>query len=607
MRWRYVKWVIWLIIVGCRQSPRSVLDNFSQSTRSFVSDTTQINTIIDSLKVRMKVEADDHNAVIILNQLTELCTTIPITLNEEVIKYSKQTLDTAGLLEAEIQKAILFAKNGRLGSSDSVLKKAIRANGSDNIVRAKATSLLGESQRIRNNGDSALLKYKQALTLAQTAGDKKRIAYCFHKIGIVKQNENQTDSARHYYLAGIKFAHEDSDVLRIISIYNSLSDSYLDYENSTVYLDSAIKYSSVIKDRAKLCKALLNKSFICAKYNNYIAAVDNATKGSNLALKIKDTALIIDAAQVLAGFYRETKDFDQSINHALFGLKMAELKNNRFKIGMFETLLGQGYLGKKDYSKALTCFQKNEHNPFNNGFVRSLIGQTQIESGDTAKGLETLLNIINTYSTTNNYNIMAFSFNYVGRMYLKRKKYSESLITLTKGLELAIKSGIPEHVMDSNKNLTDLYESRGEDKKAFIAQRNYFRLKDSISGIDKIKEVQKIDYEAKEQHLKESQALKEVIYKKERENKEEELRSNKRLLFLFIGGFVIVLVLSIYVFKLLGSSRRKSFQISAQKKLVEEKQTEILSSIRYAQRIQNALMPSERYITSVLKNLKETD
>ena len=44
--------------------------------------------------------------------------------------------------------------------------------------------------------------------------------------------------------------------------------------------------------------------------------------------------------------------------------------------------------------------------------------------------------------------------------------------------------------------------------------------------------------------------------------------------------------------------------VEHQKLLVDEKQKEILDSIRYAKRIQQSLLPTEKFIDRVLKNNK---
>jgi hypothetical protein len=48
-------------------------------------------------------------------------------------------------------------------------------------------------------------------------------------------------------------------------------------------------------------------------------------------------------------------------------------------------------------------------------------------------------------------------------------------------------------------------------------------------------------------------------------------------------------------------------EINEQKNLIEEKQTEILDSIRYAKRIQNSLMPTEKFILRTISKLRRKD
>ena len=55
------------------------------------------------------------------------------------------------------------------------------------------------------------------------------------------------------------------------------------------------------------------------------------------------------------------------------------------------------------------------------------------------------------------------------------------------------------------------------------------------------------------------------------------------------------------------TTQKQKKLIEAQKKLVEEKQKEILDSIHYARRIQNAILPTEKYIDKTLKRLMKNN
>ncbi|PJA09903.1 MAG: hypothetical protein COX70_00450 [Flavobacteriales bacterium CG_4_10_14_0_2_um_filter_32_8] len=59
-----------------------------------------------------------------------------------------------------------------------------------------------------------------------------------------------------------------------------------------------------------------------------------------------------------------------------------------------------------------------------------------------------------------------------------------------------------------------------------------------------------------------------------------------------------------FVLRTLSLTRKQKAIIEKQKELVEEKNNEILASIRYAKRIQDALMTSQKYIERNIKRLK---
>jgi hypothetical protein len=69
---------------------------------------------------------------------------------------------------------------------------------------------------------------------------------------------------------------------------------------------------------------------------------------------------------------------------------------------------------------------------------------------------------------------------------------------------------------------------------------------------------------------------------------------------------LIPMLLNIYLISEFVKARQKAErQIHHQKQLVEEKNEEILDSIRYAKHIQNALLPGEKYIDRILGRMRK--
>lgn len=103
----------------------------------------------------------------------------------------------------------------------------------------------------------------------------------------------------------------------------------------------------------------------------------------------------------------------------------------------------------------------------------------------------------------------------------------------------------------------------------------------------------------------ESQANKEI----ERVVKSEKQKMLRNILFLGLIAVVLfgLLILrnSIQRKKANQELQEKNALIERQKMIVEEKQKEILDSIHYAKRIQNSLLPTEKYIEKSLGKLKK--
>ena len=123
------------------------------------------------------------------------------------------------------------------------------------------------------------------------------------------------------------------------------------------------------------------------------------------------------------------------------------------------------------------------------------------------------------------------------------------------------------------------------------------------------------DFEKKE-------AVANAEHKKELENQtelaEEKSRKQNLIIIFVIGGLLLVLIFAGFVFRSLRITRKQKNiieeqknivekqkeEVEHQKLIVEEHQKEIIDSITYARRIQQSLLPTEKYIEKNLNRLK---
>ena len=145
-------------------------------------------------------------------------------------------------------------------------------------------------------------------------------------------------------------------------------------------------------------------------------------------------------------------------------------------------------------------------------------------------------------------------------------------------------------------------------KGAFEMYELEMKMKDSIRNEETQKSTLKkelqYDYEKKE-------AVAAAEYKNELRNQQliatEKSRKQKLILAFVAVGLVLVLLFSAFVFRSLRITRKQKALIEKQKQLVEEHQKEVIDSIHYAKRIQQSLLPTEKYIEKNLNRLKKRE
>ncbi|HXB11857.1 MAG TPA: SpoIIE family protein phosphatase, partial [Bacteroidia bacterium] len=164
-------------------------------------------------------------------------------------------------------------------------------------------------------------------------------------------------------------------------------------------------------------------------------------------------------------------------------------------------------------------------------------------------------------------------------------------------IELAQKIHLLLQVRDISKDLSGLFKKTNQTDKAFYYYQLYVDTKDSIENKENSKKMinaeLNYEYEQKQQAQKLEDEKKEAI-------SAEKARHERNIRNIYLGGFIVVLFLTILVFRNLLKVRKSNKIITEQKRevelqrnLVEEKNRDITDSINYARRIQQAMLPTK--------------
>ena len=188
----------------------------------------------------------------------------------------------------------------------------------------------------------------------------------------------------------------------------------------------------------------------------------------------------------------------------------------------------------------------------------------------------------------------------IGRVYTLQNNFEEAQNYLEKSVALSKEIGDLRTLYGTYQNYFLLDSMRGDNEGALNYYKKFIEVKDSLTNEDNVRKQTQIEmnyeFDKKESSAKAEQEKKDSV--------------TKIIIWSISGGLLLVLVLAIFIFRSYRQKQKANIIITQQKEemerqkiLVEEKQKEIIDSIYYAKRIQQSLLPTEKYIQKKLNEL----
>ncbi len=437
--------------------------------------------------------------------------------------------------------------------------------------------------------DLALEKYLECLALYKELNDKNGLAEVNHSLGDAYAFKGDLVKGIEHYLESIRLHEEIGGETGIASGLNNLAMVYMkqgDIPKALDYFHKSLKLQQKIKSKPGESSAYNNIGAIYESQGDLAGALDYFKKSARIREEINDKRGLAATLSNMGVVYHK---MDLKANGSAHAKEASELFFKALKIREeIEDREGQAhtldhiarfyeYHGKRDL--ALTYFQKGLD------FRRELKSQPAIASS--------LCNI--------------------GDLYYKQQDLKKALEYGEQSLKIQRNYNFPSQLSAVAALMYKVYKAVGRKKEALEMHELYIQMRDSVSNQEtrksSLRKQFQYEYESKEAEVK-------AIAKAEKEKLElKALEDRKRqtlIIYSVLAGLILVSVFSLFIFKSLQENKKANKIISAQKKeverqkhIVDEKQKEILDSIQYAKRIQNALMANEKYIGKNLDRLQK--
>lgn len=442
------------------------------------------------------------------------------------------------------------------------------------------------------------------------------------------------------------------DTVRLSSINDLILDFYLNRNNDSCILLSQLQYefASKIGNKRYKARALLNQGKAYYGKGENLKAIDHESRSLIISTGIDDKKAMGNTLCNMGNVFLEMGNYSDAVDKYTQSMKIAESIGNKGLVAANLANIGIICFSQGDYKKAMDYNSKNLKiveelgDKYSMSYSYRNIGKVHEVKGEFQKAIFSYTKAYNLSEESDDESGKAYSLNYLGNVYLEIKEYekaqeyfersmaiaeklndtysvienldhigncfyekgnySKAIEYCKRALDMASKTELILLKRNASKSLYAAYKKTGDYRSALGMHEYYTNIKDSILSEENRKGVLKkeIQYKYEKQSLADSLSYvqKQKLNELEHTTQLEKEKSQKYILY---GGLVFALILGGVSFRGYRRKMRDNEIISSQKKMVEhqkdiveEKQKEIIDSISYAKRIQEAILPPGKIV-----------
>lgn len=438
-------------------------------------------------------------------------------------------------------------------------------------LRDKANELHNVVYLAQKGGPELSIYFaKQLLNIADSLDRDDMRMNAFNMLGSFYSYSGKMDSSIFYFTDLVRVSRSLGDRKFVVLGLGNLAIAYFelnDYANTLELADSVMIYAKEINDTTQLAKINALYAGVFIKQNEYEKALKFARIAYEYNLAVQDTLSMVTSLNAMAISHRNLKNYPEAVRFYKESIRLNEAHSHTLTGALVDAYhnLGDLYISSKNYDRARRYVRKS----------LTLSGKYDLVHGKTSA-----------YST-------------LSKIALYDNKPSLAIIYGDSALVFLEQRDQLDRRMETLQFKSEAYAKLGMYKEAYQTHVDFHELYDSLEKILRQKEVQKLQtaFET-EQKVKEKEQQIELL------EVENELNENRAIFLIAALVLAALAVLALFNrFMVKRKSERRLAEayadISQQKELVEKKNEKIEDSIRYAKRIQMAILPSQTRLNEI--------
>ncbi|HLP13626.1 MAG TPA: tetratricopeptide repeat protein [Flavobacteriales bacterium] len=469
--------------------------------------------------------------------------------------------------------------------SDSIKIKALVAW--DNLIYfSDPTSDLKLNKQIVSLSKKNL---KKKLSKSALRFYKKSLASSLNNLGLIARTSGKLQEALAYHSRSLELSKELKDVNGEMNAVNNLGNIYLSqglYGNAMDYYTRSLYLAEKAKDKDGEATTLINIGTIHLNQSNYPEAEKYFIKSLKALEFVKGDQWKSYALSNLGIVFSKRNEYAKAKLYYEKSLEINKRLQNQEGIisgynnlGLVCSASGDSARAKGNQAYAVLMYKKARD------FYDKSISEAE-NHGQRSHIPSALINKAGTYARTNELNTA-----------IKLGKQS---------LEIATELRLINEQRHAFQVLYESYKNVKDFSNALSMHEKYMLYKDSMQREFKYEFGKKAAADsvshAREQELKNAEIAR----------KNSELSGRKKIQFILLGVLVLVCVFGVFIYNRYRITQKQKIVIEEQKRLaieqhaiIEEKQKEIIDSILYAKRIQQAQLPTDKIVHKNLERLNK--
>ena len=437
---------------------------------------------------------------------------------------------------------------------------------------------------------------QKALENAEKLKYAKGIGNSLIQMGNIEQIKGNNDKAEEYNLRALEILTKVNDLSGIAISYNNLgilAHNTNDYSKAIDYYNKSLNINRKIGRKPGEASSLFCIGTIYENQAKYDSALNYFLKAQAISESIADIRLMAIGKTSIANVYFTMKNYIKSQEYNEEAIKLFEKAGNNWgllkvysSLGVIAERLDSTAMAIRFYHQALNISYKIQ-SPNDQANIFFWIAQVFENTDNPDSARVNYEKSYNLFLITGNKENSALSLIALARLKNYRNDYRGARDQLEEALKIAREIESPAALTEAYREMAMTYSGLKDFKNAFSYINKYSAIKDSLMTVEKQKQI----IEIQTQYETEKKEKENVILRKDRQI----LQTTRNSL---IIGALLLLTIAIVILRSLSLKkkdnqllRRQKDEIENQKKIVEIQKTAITDSIRYAKRIQSAMLP----------------